>query len=151
MNVRLVRDPKTFLGKGIGYVMFSTKEEMRAAIDELHGKKFKDRELRVKMATEPKKRDKKKQRKEEAAEERRRRRVAKQEGENQLKKLPRGVIEVSSDDSEDEKPNKKLPPVVSLEDSNFGKRKPADEQEIALQNSIAFNRRKKQKMLKEMI
>ena len=27
-NVRLVRDPKTFLGKGIGYVMFKTKEAM---------------------------------------------------------------------------------------------------------------------------
>ena len=155
-NVRLVRDPKTYLGKGIGYVMFSTKEEMRAAIDQLHAKKFKDRELRVKMATEPKKRDKKKQRKEEAQEERRKRRLAKQgkndEDEEELKKLPRGIIEVSSDDSEDEKPAKqKLPPVVSLEGSNFGKRNPDDDQEIQLHNSIAFNRRKKQKMLKEMI
>jgi len=28
-NVRLIRDPKTHLGKGIGYIMFADKEGMR--------------------------------------------------------------------------------------------------------------------------
>jgi nucleolar protein 12 len=35
-NVRLVRDNKTFLGKGIGYVQFEDKVAMRKAIDTLH-------------------------------------------------------------------------------------------------------------------
>jgi nucleolar protein 12 len=36
-NVRLVRDPKTFLGKGIGYIMFKTKEAMQKCIAEKDG------------------------------------------------------------------------------------------------------------------
>jgi len=31
-NVRIVRDPKTFLGKGIAYVMMGSKEELKQAI-----------------------------------------------------------------------------------------------------------------------
>jgi RNA recognition motif-containing protein len=31
--VRIIRDKDTFIGKGIGYVMFSTKEEMKNAIE----------------------------------------------------------------------------------------------------------------------
>ena len=62
-NVRLIRDPKTHLGKGIGYIMFSTKEEMQAALDKSrNGMKFKGRELRVARAVEPKRREKKKNR-----------------------------------------------------------------------------------------
>ena len=29
LNVRVVRDPKTFIGKGIGYVQFANKDIMR--------------------------------------------------------------------------------------------------------------------------
>lgn len=36
-SVRIIRDPLTLNGKGIGYVKFQTKEEMRKAIDELGG------------------------------------------------------------------------------------------------------------------
>ena len=62
-NVRLIRDPKTHLGKGIGYIMFSTKEEMQAALDKSrNGMRFKGRELRVARAVEPKRREKKKNR-----------------------------------------------------------------------------------------
>lgn len=70
-NVRLVRDPKTFLGKGIGYVMYKTKEAMQKAIKEKEGKKFKGRDLRVKRAVDPKRRDKKQRKKQEALEDRR--------------------------------------------------------------------------------
>lgn len=69
-NVRLVRDPKTHLGKGIGYVMYKTKEGMQAAIKEKDGQKFKGRELRVKRAVDPKRREKKQKRKQAAKEER---------------------------------------------------------------------------------
>jgi hypothetical protein len=31
--VRIIRDKNTFIGKGIGYVMFTSKEEMRKAVD----------------------------------------------------------------------------------------------------------------------
>ena len=58
-NIRLVRDPKTFLGKGIGYVMFSEKEEMQKALKEKKGMKFRGRELRINRAVEPKRREKK--------------------------------------------------------------------------------------------
>lgn len=42
-NVRVVRDPQTFLGKGIGYVQFANKEQMRNAIDNKNGAKFEGR------------------------------------------------------------------------------------------------------------
>ena len=66
LNVRLVREPKTFLGKGIGFVMFSNEKELRAAIT--GAVKFKGRELRLKKATDPKKREKKANRKDAALE-----------------------------------------------------------------------------------
>lgn len=80
LNVRLIREPKTFIGKGIGYVMFKTNEEMRVAIEK--GIKFKGRELRLKKATDPKKREKKANRKSEALEERRAKRKAKTQDED---------------------------------------------------------------------
>ena len=70
-NVRLVRDPKTFLGKGIGYVMFSNKEEMQKALTEKKGMKFRGRDLRINRAVEPKRREKKLQRKKEQLDEKR--------------------------------------------------------------------------------
>ena len=65
-NIRLVRDPKTHLGKGIGYIMFSTREQMQQALTQKRGMKFKGRELRINRAVEPKRREKKKNRKEAA-------------------------------------------------------------------------------------
>ena len=59
LNVRLVREPKTFIGKGIGFVQFSNQEEMKEALASQTALKFKGRELRLKRATDPKKRDKK--------------------------------------------------------------------------------------------
>lgn len=58
LNVRLVRDPKTFVGKGIGYVQFESADGMKAvlAAPEL---KYRDRVLRLKRATDPKRREKK--------------------------------------------------------------------------------------------
>ncbi len=52
--------------------MFSTQEELRAAITD--GTKFKGRELRLKKATDPKKREKKANRKQAALDERREKR-----------------------------------------------------------------------------
>ena len=40
LNVRIIRDPKTHLGKGFGYVQFSSKEDMRKAIDNKNKAKF---------------------------------------------------------------------------------------------------------------
>ena len=50
------------IGKGIGYIQFETKDEMRKAIDDLNDEVFKGRELRVKKASRPE-RLKKKERK----------------------------------------------------------------------------------------
>ena len=63
-NVRLVRDPKTHLGKGIGYIMYSTKEEMMKALQDKKTATFKGRPLRIQRAVAPKRREKKQLRKE---------------------------------------------------------------------------------------
>ena len=79
-NVRLVRDPKTFLGKGIGYIKFHTKDQMEECLRIKGGKdafKFKGRELRISRAIEPKRREKKARRKEERKQERLQKRLAK--------------------------------------------------------------------------
>ena len=59
LNVRIIRDPETFLGKGIAYVQFTTKELMRLAIEKRNLSQFKGRELRVKKAVEAKRLEKK--------------------------------------------------------------------------------------------
>jgi nucleolar protein 12 len=75
--VRLVRDAKTFIGKGIGYVMFSSAEEMQKALLDKKGMKFRGRDLRINRAVEPKRREKKMKRKAEALDERRKRKLEK--------------------------------------------------------------------------
>lgn len=64
-NVRIIRDPKTFIGKGIAYVQFKDKPTMRMALEAKNGSMFKGRELRMKKAVEPKRLEKKAFRKEE--------------------------------------------------------------------------------------
>jgi nucleolar protein 12 len=74
--VRIIRDPRTLMGKGIGYVKYSTKEEMNKAIETLSGTKLRYRELRVKRAAEPKRVEKKQKKRDEKAKERRREKKA---------------------------------------------------------------------------
>jgi len=64
-NVRIIRDPKTLIGKGFGYVMFENKDDMKKAIADFNGTPFKGRELRVKRAVEAKRLEKKERRKRE--------------------------------------------------------------------------------------
>lgn len=135
-NVRLVRDPKTFLGKGIGYVMFKTKEAMQKAIKEMDGAKFKNRELRVKKAVDPQRREKKFRKIQDKIE-------AKKRGDDNLPNNFEDAYE-SPDESGDEK----LPKVVDLRKDANDKQ---SHQELKLENIIAFNKRKHQQMLKNMI
>ncbi len=159
-NVRLVRDPKTFIGKGIGFVMYATQDQMRAAI--VGAVKFKGRELRLKKATDPKKREKKANRKEAALEQRREKRRLKQRNEDSdsddLKNFGRKLQDVS-DDSEDEGGKlPTMPKVVDLSSKDevtkqmkaLGKTT-IEDRELKIQNVIAFNQRRRQNMLKEMI
>ena len=155
-NIRLVRDPKTHLGKGIGYIMFSTKDEMQQTLKEKKGMKFKGRELRINRAVEPKRREKKKNRQAVALEERRERRKQKQEMEDEADQLGR-LGEIESEDSEDEKGKKrKAERQIKLESSGFGQ-KPASKadmdakRELDLNNIHAIARRKKQALLSNMI
>ena len=167
-NIRLVRDPKTFLGKGIGYICYSTKEEMQKALIEKKGMKFRGRDLRINRAVEPKRREKKLLRKKEAAEERSKRRAkadddsdkSGEEGEGKdIDKLRNFEAAYESDDSEDEKTKAKklnLPPVVRLEGSAFDKRSRTqtdkdESRELKLDNMLAFAKRKKQDILRNMI
>jgi len=66
-NIRIVRDAKTFIGKGIAYIQFKDKEVMRKVIEEKNNKNFNGRPLRIKKAVEPRRLEKKKLRKEERA------------------------------------------------------------------------------------
>ena len=113
-NIRLVRDPKTHLGKGIGYIMFSTQVEMQHALKQKRGMKFKGRELRINRATEPKGREKKKNRKEAALKERRERKNEKMKGSDDDEPLPPRNFEIDSEDSDDDD--------EKLANSSFGKR-----------------------------
>ena len=64
LNVRVVRDPQTFIGKGIAYIQFMNKMLMRLAIEKKNGSEFKGREIRVKKAVAPQRLEKKKLKKE---------------------------------------------------------------------------------------
>jgi hypothetical protein len=122
---------------------------------------FKGRELRVKKAVEPKKREKKALRKEAAADERRAARKTKNAESDDSDDAPKknfGDI-YSSDDSEDEKPNipKHIIDLSSKQKENNGmvdfakNSKNDDNGEMKFQNIIAFNQRKRHAMLREMI
>jgi len=95
-----VRDPRTFLGKGIGYIMFTEKEACRKAVDNLNGSKFKGRELRVKKAVDPKRLEKKQRKKMEKL------RKDKHGSDSGEEDIPEN-FEIDSEDSEDEKKPKK--------------------------------------------
>ena len=130
---------------------------MRAAINSKLP--FKGRELRVKKAVEPKKREKKALRKEAAADERRASRKAKNADSDDSDEVPKknfGDV-YSSDDSEDEKLPKHIVDLSSKQKENNGmvdfakNSKNDDNGEIKFQNIIAFNQRKRHAMLREMI
>jgi len=111
LNVRLIREPKTFVGKGIGYVMFENKEAMRKAVDTKVDSFFKGRKIRVKKAVDPKRLAKK----ERGRTERREQHAIKHPDQNkdadddsdrEEEIMPRGKAigdMVDSEDSEDEK------------------------------------------------
>ena len=64
LNVRVVRDPVTHIGKGIAYIQFTSKMLMRLAIEKKTGSEFKGRQIRIKKAVAPQRLEKKKLRKE---------------------------------------------------------------------------------------
>lgn len=60
LNVRVVREKESHIGKGIAYIMFASKPLMRLAIEQKNGKKFMGRELRIKKAVSAVRLEKKK-------------------------------------------------------------------------------------------
>lgn len=159
-NIRIVRDPKTHLGKGIGYVMFTDKEQMQKALDSKKGLKFKGRELRIKRAVEPKRREKKELRKKAALEERREKRRQRQAAEDSDDEPlpPKNFGDAySSEDSDDEKIKKrKAERQIRLEDTSFGKRTASQadhdsKRELDLTNMHKMTKRRKQDLLASMI
>ena len=60
LNVRVVRDPVTHIGKGIAYIQFTSKMLMRLAIEKKTGTEFKGRQIRIKKAVAPNRLEKKK-------------------------------------------------------------------------------------------
>lgn len=108
LNVRIIRDPETFLGKGIAYVQFVTKELMRLAIEKRNQSDFKGRSIRVKKAVEAKRLEKKRVKTETMIKERAEKKAAYLEQKTEDEKLleKRGTKfedAFESDDSHDEK------------------------------------------------
>lgn len=62
LNVRVIRDPVTHIGKGIAYIQFTSKMLMRLAIEKKLGSEFKGRQIRIKKAVAPQRLEKKKMR-----------------------------------------------------------------------------------------
>lgn len=124
---------------------------MRKAIDSKA--KFKTRELRLKKATDPKKREKKATRKQEALDERRRKR-AERDADSSDEIVPKNFEDAYSSEDSDDDDEKGVPKhVVSLDDKlkKMAAKGNDNTKELKLQNVIAFNQRKKTAMLKEMI
>ena len=130
--------------------MFSSAEEMQKALQDKKGLKFRGRDLRINRAVEPKRREKKMKRKAEALDERRKRKLEKKgdkdkESDEEIQPLKNAGDAYSSEDSEDEKTKLKkmnLPPVVRLEETEFGRKKSQlekdESRELKMQNLIAF-------------
>ena len=59
LNVRVIRDKDTFIGKGIAYIQYSSAAEMKKALEAKNNSLFKGRNLRVRRATPSERREKK--------------------------------------------------------------------------------------------
>ena len=87
LNVRVVRDPVTHIGKGIAYVQFTSKMLMRLAIEKKTGSEFKGRQIRIKKAVAPQRLEKKKMRKEQGVLDREQKKEDKKEQEDEDDRL----------------------------------------------------------------
>ena len=69
VNIRIIRDKRTLIGCGVAFVQFETKEDAINAVTicrkEMRFRKFKGRELRIKMAVPTERRERKVQKKRE--------------------------------------------------------------------------------------
>jgi nucleolar protein 12 len=65
LNVRVIRDKDTFIGKGIAYIQFASPAEMKKALEAKNNSLFKGRNLRVRRATPSERREKKQEKKRE--------------------------------------------------------------------------------------
>jgi nucleolar protein 12 len=111
LNVRVVRDKETFIGKGIAYIQFSTAEEMKKAVETKNNTKFKGRDLRVKRATPIERRDKKELKK-------RMRKEQYKEVRKDSKKHRHGRVQ-DQEDTEVSKEVKKIQPFVDANKKSF--------------------------------
>ena len=101
LNVRIIRDKETYLGKGIAYIQFSSKPLMRLAIEQKSGQKFMGRELRIKKAVSAQRLEKKRLKTEEFVKEK----IA-------MKKMKIAAIK-EGDENEDPEDKKNKQPGVS--------------------------------------
>jgi len=176
LNVRVIRDAQTHLGKGIAYIMFTSKPLMRLAIEHKNGYEFMGRELRIKKAVSAIRLEKKKIRKADRGRVKQEEAVMRAEArkeDEQVSKL-RGLHNaLESDDSDDEREGDKRKPQVALHNkSKTIKKDDSDEfrQHIAkiaakseqankriqeegldITPRVAFNKKKQVKVLKQKI
>jgi RNA recognition motif-containing protein len=128
LNVRVVRDPVTHIGKGIAYVQFTSKMLMRLAIEKKTGSEFKGRQIRIKKAVAPQRLEKKKMRKEQSVIDREQKKEDKKEQDDEDDRLlaQKGQDAYQSDDSFEER---------------YGQRKEAkfSEKQIKKQDDLALH------------
>lgn len=105
LNVRVVRDPVTHIGKGIAYIQFTSKMLMRLAIEKKTGSEFRGRQIRIKKAVAPQRLEKKKMRKEATLveKEQKKQERAEQMNEDDLLLAQKGQDAYQSDDSFEER------------------------------------------------
>eukprot|EP00347_Sterkiella_histriomuscorum_P017969 403347285 len=107
LNVRVVRDKDNFIGKGIAYVQFKTKEEMRKSIETKNRSLFRGRELRIKKAVEPRRLEKKEKKRREIKEQMKtQKKDNKRDREYKKPSTEGGQDDLSGSDNEDKAPAK---------------------------------------------
>ena len=104
LNIRVIRDPGTHMGKGIAYVQFVNKAVMRLALEQLNGSKFQGRELRCKKATPKERLEKKAKKVADVVEQKKAAKEATAAEQLEQARILRDQ-QMESEDSEDEKPH----------------------------------------------
>lgn len=139
LNVRIIRDPDTFIGKGFGYIMFSTKEEMKKAVADKNKSRFKGRDLRVTRAVEPKRLEKKQNRKRDRKLELK---------EREMKQRGQHDTDSGAESEESEHGDHDIRPFVN---SAYKSMKGEQEIDIELNNNIKLKKKQKLKVQQELI
>jgi RNA recognition motif-containing protein len=149
LNVRVIRDKDTFIGKGIAYIQFASAAEMKKALEAKNNSLFKGRNLRVRRATPSERREKKQEKKRE--EKQHRKEENRDRKNHKHSRKPRNHDDDDNDKKLDKDSRRELKKITPFLKSNETSHRITNDS-IDMKNRIAYRGKKdKMKVQQELV